>query len=91
MGLRDEQARLAAKAGDPVSLLLLARAADVERDFPAVRRHLEALLAADPGNESALQHLAKLHDATGDVDAAVETYGRLIQRHPARSRPYWLT
>jgi tetratricopeptide (TPR) repeat protein len=84
-----EEKRLAAKPGDAVSLLVLARVADAQRDFPAVKTRLEALLAVDPGNEAALGQMAKLQDATGDMDGAVETYTRLAQRYPARARQFY--
>jgi tetratricopeptide (TPR) repeat protein len=84
-----EKKKLADVPGDAVALLILARAADTERDFPAMRGYLEALLSADPGQEAALQQMAKLQDATGDINAAVETYTKLIQGHPQRARPFY--
>jgi tetratricopeptide (TPR) repeat protein len=84
-----EEKRLAAKPQDIPALLVLARAADTQRDFPGMRARLDAILAIDPGHETALQQLAKLQDATGDINAAVETYTRLIQRTPARARQYY--
>ena len=84
-----EDARVRARPGDAASLLILARAADADRDFPAVRSALRTLLAADPGNETALQLMAKLQDATGDIDAAAATYAQLVQRYPARARQFY--
>lgn len=84
-----EEARLKDKPGSVVSLLVLARIADSERDFPAVKARLDAVLQVEPGNEMALTHLAKLQDATGDIDGAVATYTRLIERTPARARQFY--
>jgi tetratricopeptide (TPR) repeat protein len=84
-----EEARLKDRPGDTVSLLVLARIADTQRDFVALRARLDTLLKADPGNEIALEQLAKLYDATGDINGAVDTYTRLIQRTPARARQYY--
>lgn len=81
-----EVKRVAEKPGDAVALLILAKAADAERDFVEMRKRLEELLKADPGNEMGLRHLAKLQDATGDINGAVETYTKLIQKLPARAR-----
>ncbi len=84
-----ESKRLSEKENDPVGLLLLARVADFDRDMPAARRHLTALLAADPSHEEAGRQLAKIHEAVGDVDGAVAQYRKLIDAHPARGRYYY--
>jgi tetratricopeptide (TPR) repeat protein len=85
---REEKA-LADKPGDIVPLLILARIADTERNFSEMRQRIDAILAADPGNETALTQLAKLHDATGDINAATDVYTRLVQRYPARARQFY--
>ena len=87
--VESEQTRLQAHPDDFVSLLILARAADVHRDFQAARAWLEKILAIDPANETALAQLAKLFDAIGDVDSAVANYQRLLQIAPARSRQHF--
>jgi tetratricopeptide (TPR) repeat protein len=84
-----EQQRLTEDGRSTVSLLLLARAADLERDFHATRQWLEKLLAVQPGHEPALQQLARLHDAVGDVDASVGTWQKLIDLYPTRGRQYY--
>lgn len=84
-----EEARLKDTPGSVVALLVLARIADSERDFPGVKTRLDAVLQAEPGNEMALTQLAKLQDATGDIDGAVATYTRLIERTPARARQFY--
>jgi tetratricopeptide (TPR) repeat protein len=53
----------------PVSLLLLARASDLERDFVSSRRYLDKLLQADPGHEEGHKQLASLHYALGDIQS----------------------
>ena len=84
-----EQERLKTDAANAVSLLLLARAADIEHDLPAARTALETLLAAQPTHEEAGRQLARLLEAVGDVDRAVEQYRKLIDLHPARARQYY--
>jgi tetratricopeptide (TPR) repeat protein len=84
-----ETEHLRSAPDDPVSLMLLARAADVERDFPAARRWLQTLLAANPLHEEAGRQLARLTEALGDIDGAVDMYRRLIDQHPARARQYY--
>jgi tetratricopeptide (TPR) repeat protein len=86
---KGEEARAQAKPGDTTALVILARIADNQRDFPAQRARLDEILKADPGNEMALAQLARLLDATGDINGAVDTYTRLIQRTPARARQYY--
>ncbi len=84
-----EVARQATGKGDAVSLLILAEAADAERKLTEVRMHIDAMLALDPGNERALQKLARVQDAVSDIDGATATYRRLIERFPARARRYY--
>lgn len=84
-----EKQRLTTKPNDVNSLLILARAADAQRDFAAMRGSIDQLLKVDPANETGLKQLAKLQDATGDIDAAVATYTKLIQLHPNRARPFY--
>src|SRR5437868_4841665 len=84
-----EQKNLEAKPGNVPSLLILVRTADAQRDFPAMRKAIDTLLGVQPGNEIGLTQLAKLQDATGDIDAAVATYTKLIQLHPTRARQFY--
>lgn len=84
-----ETQRLEESPDNPLALLLLARAADLERDFAAARGWLDRLLSADPAHEEARRQLAKLLEAIGDVDGAAAEYARLIDLHPTRSRPYY--
>src|SRR5262249_16730857 len=87
--VEQEQKNLEAKTGNVVSLLILIRAADAQRDFPGMRKAIDKLLEVDAGNETGLTQLAKLQDATGDMDAATTTYTKLIQLHPNRARPFY--
>ena len=84
-----ETKRLETEPDSAVCLLLLARAADLQRDFPAARGWLQRLLEVDPAHEEGRRQLARLYEAVGDVDAAVEQYRRLIESHPARARQYY--
>lgn|GEM_PF-3036859 len=84
-----EQKRVDAKPEDVTAWLILAKAADSQRDFVAMRKALDAILKAQPGQEQALTQLAKLQDATGDIDAAIATYAQLIQAFPQRARQFY--
>lgn len=84
-----EQERLNDEPDEPVTLLILARIADVERDFSAARQWLTKLIDAHPDHEAARRQLARLHEAVGDIDAAVATYQTLIEQHPSRGRQYY--
>ncbi len=84
-----ETAALDDQGEDEVRLLLLARVADAERDFVASRQWLQRLLELSPAHEEAHRQLARLHEAVGDVDAAIGSYRTLIERHPARARQYY--
>lgn len=84
-----ETEQLKTSPNDGPALLLLARAADVEHDFPAERGWLNALLESDPSNEEGRRQMARLLEATGDVDGAVAAYRTLIEQHPARGRQYY--
>src|SRR5206468_983915 len=72
-----------------VSLLLLARAADYDRQFVEARKWLNKLLEVEPGHEEGRRQLAKLLEALGDTDSAVEAYRRLSDMYPARARQYF--
>ena len=84
-----ERQRLNEDPTNAVSLLLLVRAADIERDLPAARKALETLLAAQPTHEEAGRQLARMLESLGDVDRAVEQYRKLIDLHPNRARQYY--
>ncbi|MGE3180413.1 MAG: tetratricopeptide repeat protein [Phycisphaerae bacterium] len=84
-----EEARLETKPDDATTLLLLARAADMARDFPQARKWLERLLAAHPDDEEARKQLARLYEAAGETDAAIAAYRMLIEQHPGRARQYF--
>jgi len=84
-----ERARLESEGHNAVSLLLLALAADAERDSVASRKYLDTLLHADPRHEEARRQLALLHAASGNVEAAVREYRAMIDLGPARSRAYY--
>ncbi|HEY3242959.1 MAG TPA: tetratricopeptide repeat protein [Phycisphaerae bacterium] len=84
-----EQQRLEDSPHDTLSLILLARAADFDRDFAAARKWLDRLLEIEPAHEEARHQLARLLEATGDVDSAVEAYRKLIDLHPARARQWY--
>lgn len=81
-----EESRIDQTPGDKVALMLLARAADFERDFASARSWLMRLLEVDSAHEEARRQLARLYEAVGDVDSAVEEYRRLIELHPNRAR-----
>jgi tetratricopeptide (TPR) repeat protein len=83
-----ENQRLEANAGDVIALLLLARAADLDRDLPAAKVALDRLLTVDPTHEEGLHQLARLHEGTGDIDAAIDAYRRMIDMHPPRARQW---
>ncbi len=84
-----EQKRVEDDPKDSISLLLLARAADFERNFVEARQWLNRLLELDPAHEEARHQLARLLEATGDVDGAVDAYRKLIDLHPARARQWY--
>ncbi len=84
-----ETQRLQAEPGNVASLLLLARAADLRQEFASARAWLQRLLAADPMHEEASLQLARILEATGDLDAATDLYRKLIDLHPARGRPFY--
>ncbi|MCZ6681552.1 MAG: tetratricopeptide repeat protein [Planctomycetota bacterium] len=84
-----EETRLAETPHDSVSLLLLAKAADTERDFGDARRWLSRILESEPSHEEARRQLARLFEATGDLDMAVDAYRKLIDLHPSRGRQYY--
>jgi len=44
---------------------------------------LEKALALDPGNPTALFHMALLHDRHGNDDEAIDCYERAVRRYPA--------
>jgi tetratricopeptide (TPR) repeat protein len=84
-----ERDRLKESPQDLTALLLLARTADFERDFVGARQWLDQLLETDPAHEEARHQLARLLEASGDVDGAVEAYRKLIDLHPARARQWY--
>lgn len=84
-----EQARIAADPKDLLALLLLANAADIERDSVEARKRLDAILALDATHEAARGQLARLLEATGDIDNAIVEYRRLIDLHPGRARQWY--
>ncbi|MEX2288058.1 MAG: tetratricopeptide repeat protein [Planctomycetaceae bacterium] len=83
---QSESAGLTNDPHNPVRLLILAMAADLGRDFVAARTHLETLLREQPGHLEAHMQLARLLEASGEVDAAVRQYRAIIELAPARSR-----
>ena len=87
--VKAEKERTSAKPDDVMAWLILAKAADTQRDFTTMRAALDAVLKVQPGHEQALTQLAKLQDATGDIDAAIGTYTQLIQMHPQRARQFY--
>ncbi len=84
-----ERATVERDPASRTSLLLLARIADHQRDFPQARDWLAALLELEPNHEEGLRQLARLQEAVGDVDMAVKRYRQLIAMNPVRSRPYY--
>lgn len=84
-----ETRRVEQNSKDVIALLLLARAADFERDFVSARNWIAKLLEVDPGSEEGRHQFARLLEATGDVDGAVDAYRKLIDMHPARARQWY--
>lgn len=84
-----EKTRVDADAKDTVALLLLARAADFERDFVSAKNWLTKLLEVDATSEEGRHQFARLLEATGDIDGAVNAYRKLIDLHPARARQWY--
>lgn len=84
-----ETRRLEAEPKDTVALMLLARAADFEREFAEARKWLTRLIEVDPSHEEARRHLARLLEAVGDVDGAVDAYRQLAEASPAHARQYF--
>ncbi|NLE59101.1 MAG: tetratricopeptide repeat protein, partial [Planctomycetes bacterium] len=88
--LKDIEARrLERDPKDPVSLLLLAKAADAEHDLAEARKRLTTLLEAVPGHEEGRRQLARVLEAVGDIDSAVAEYRRIIEMNPSRGRVYY--
>lgn len=83
-----ELERLEAEPDNITSLLILAREADQSRDLVRSRELLERLLRIEPDNEPARVHLARVHEAIGDVESAVAEYERLIAARPNAARKY---
>ena len=55
-------------------------------DFPATRRHLEAVLAAAPGHPEATLESAELSLRDGDRDRAIRLLSEALAHHPADER-----
>ncbi|NOX58923.1 MAG: tetratricopeptide repeat protein [Planctomycetes bacterium] len=83
---RSEEQALQSDPESANSLMLLARAADFERNFVDAKKWLDRLIEVDPSHEEARRQLAKLQEALGDIDAATEQYQRLIELYPNRAR-----
>src|SRR5262249_5435330 len=86
---KSESERLEKGSKNAMSLLVLARAADFDRQFVDARKWLTRLLEIQPGHEEGRRQLAKLYEAVGDVDAAVDAYRTLSEQNPARARQYF--
>ncbi|MFM7137086.1 MAG: DNA-directed RNA polymerase subunit alpha C-terminal domain-containing protein, partial [Planctomycetota bacterium] len=85
----DAQSRLsavpeaAAAASAEVQAERAAALADKGDQPEAVIALLEKALALDPGNPTALFHMALLHDRHGNDDDAIACYERAVHRYPA--------
>ncbi|MEM7356394.1 MAG: tetratricopeptide repeat protein, partial [Acidobacteriota bacterium] len=71
-----------AEGFDRGETLRIARLQRVNEDFPAALDRLKAILARDPGDESALTELVKLHLSLGDFGNAKETLRRSLDVLP---------
>lgn len=61
----------------------LAVAAQRAGDRRTARTHIDAALAVAPGDALALNQLAQLQQAEGDVQGALQTYAALLEQQPA--------
>ncbi|MBE7507318.1 MAG: tetratricopeptide repeat protein [Planctomycetia bacterium] len=87
--LDSESKKLEADPDDLMSLMILSRAADFDRKFADARAYLARVLKIQPVHEQAMQQMARLHEAVGDIDEAVAVYQKLGETHPVRARQYY--
>lgn len=74
---------VAARPSDYWSSIQLGRLAwTLDGDAALAERHFEAAIAHDPAAKAAYRHLAELQVESGQQEAAIATYKRLLAIHP---------
>jgi cytochrome c-type biogenesis protein CcmH/NrfG len=75
-------AALREEASNRPAMVLLATALEAASDLPMALSAWQAVARADPGSKDAQEHVAKLADATGQVDVALDARRELVMLAP---------
>lgn len=82
------RSRLVESPDQPALLVGLAGHAKRNGDLPAARAWLERALAARPDSEVVQNNLGNVLFLSGEMDRALEFYGRAVQQRPNAIEPY---
>lgn len=67
---------------NPVYLILLGRAHGIRKEYDTARKYLNRALDLDSQNIDALYNLARLEEASGSINAAIERYREISGKRP---------